>query len=212
MWSRTSTASPTSQVVSSSTCALPIRKLKSSSSSRAKNVAPGVAENIATLLSTHPVLPSGACSALVNRLARTHTSATNQQPGLAPHSLLPHPSPRRKCTFICSGKNEADLSFSEAPSVNKAIPPHGGAWPTQGDLQCIGTTAAFRGQIPAITTRSSVIDAIPPQTSTAVSIRPEIANTSTKPKTPSPQKVSVKIEQASGKENVRVNVVPQSTC
>jgi hypothetical protein len=96
--------------------------------------------------------------------------------------------------------------------VNKAVATRSSAWPSQGGLQSIGTAAAFRGQIPAIPARTSVIDAIPPRTFTAVPIKPGIANMTKKSKTPSPQKLTVKIETAGGKENFPVHVTPQSTC
>ena len=60
--------------------------------------------------------------------------------------------------------------------------------------------------------RGSVMNAIPARAFTAISIKPDIADMSTKSKTPSPQKLTVKIDAAGGKENVRVNVTPQSTC
>lgn len=128
-------------------------------------------------------------------------------------SLLPRPSHHRKCILVCSCKIEANLrSYSELPGVNKAVPTRTSAWPTQGGLQSISNTAAFRAQIPAMPARTSIIDVIPPRSFTAVAIKPDTADMNTKSKTPSPQKLTVKIEPAGGKENVNVNVTPQTTC
>jgi hypothetical protein len=93
--------------------------------------------------------------------------------------------------------------------MNKAVA-RTSAWPTQGGLQSISNAAAFRGQITAMPARSSIIDAIPPRSFTAVAIKPDVGDTSTKSKTPSPQKLTVKIEPAGGKENI--NVAPQTIC
>jgi hypothetical protein len=137
---------------------------------------------------------------------------TSHQLGLATLLLLARPPPHRKCILVCSWKIEADLSlYSEVPGVNKAVATRSSAWPTQGGLQSIGNPAAFRGQVPAMPARSSAIDAIPPRSFTAVAIKPDIVDMSTKSKTPSPQKLTVKIEPAGGKENVQVNVTAQST-
>jgi hypothetical protein len=139
--------------------------------------------------------------------------ATSLQLGLATPSLLPRLSHHRKCILVCSCKSDADLrSYSEVPGVNKIVPSRNSAWPTQGGLQSIGNAAAFRGQIPALPARTSVIDVIPPRSFTAVAIKPDIAEINTKSKTPSPQKLTVKIEPAGGKENVNINVTSQTTC
>ena len=102
--------------------------------------------------------------------------------------------------------------YSEVPGVNKALPLRTNAWPIQGGLQSIGHAAAVRGQIPAIPTRSSVVDVICPRTFAAVAIKPESADMITKSRTPSPQKLNRNVEPASGKENANVNVTPQATC
>lgn len=103
--------------------------------------------------------------------------------------------------------NEADLRFlSEVAGVNKEVATRSSAWLSKSGLQSIGTAAPFR---PA---RISVIDAIPPRTFTAVPIKSGIADMTKKSKTPSPQKLTVKIEAAGGKENFAVHVTPQSTC
>ena len=140
--------------------------------------------------------------------------AISRQLELATRSLLPRPSPHRKYLLGGSGKYiKADLGFSsEIPGVNKAVANRGCAWPTQGGLQSIANVAPFHGQIPTMPARSSVMNAIPPRAFTAVSIKPDIVDMSTKSKTPSPQKLTVKVDAAGGKENVRVNVTPQSAC
>jgi len=96
--------------------------------------------------------------------------------------------------------------------VNKAVATRSSAWLSKSGLQSIGTAAPFRGQIPAMPARTSVIDANPPRTFTAVPIKSGIADMTKKSKTPSPQKLTVKIEAAGGKENFAVHVTPQSTC
>src|SRR5439155_22705373 len=112
---RTSTVLPMTIVASSCTSGSPIPKLRSSSSSKAKNVGPGAAANIATLSSTLHLLPLVACRVSVSNLVQTPMLATSHQLGLATHSLLPRRSPHRKCILVCIGKNEADLKLlSEA--------------------------------------------------------------------------------------------------
>ena len=96
--------------------------------------------------------------------------------------------------------------------MNKAFPLRTGAWPIQGGLQSIGHAAAFRGQMPGMPTRSSVMDIMPPRSFAAVAIKPEAADMSTKSRTPSPQKLALKVEPAGGKENINVNVALQATC
>jgi hypothetical protein len=96
--------------------------------------------------------------------------------------------------------------------VNKAVATRSNAWLSQGGLKSIGTAAAFGGQIPAMPARTSVIDANPPRTFTAVPIKSDIADMTKKTKTPSPRKLTVKIEAAGGKENFPVHATPQSTC
>ena len=209
----TSTVLPTTTVASSCTSASPIRKLRSSSNSKVKNAGPGVAASTATLSSTLHLLPLVACRVLVSRLAQIPTLATNHQLWPATHSPLPRPSPHCKCILVCTGKNEADLRLlSEVAGVNKAAATRSSAWPNRGSLQSIVTAAAFRGQNPAIPARTSIIDAIPPRTFTAAPIKPDIADMTKKSKTPSPQKLTVKIETAGGKENFPVHVTPWSTC
>jgi hypothetical protein len=96
--------------------------------------------------------------------------------------------------------------------VNKAAATRSSAWLSQSGLKSTGTAAPFRGQLPAMPARTSVIGAIPPRTFTAVPIKSDIADMTKKSKTPSPQKLTVKIEVAGGKEKFPVHVTPQSTC
>lgn len=102
--------------------------------------------------------------------------------------------------------------LSEVAGVNKAVATRSSSWPNRGSLQSIGTAAAFRGQNPTIPARTSVMDAIPIRKFTAAPIKPDIADMTKKSKTPSPQKLTVKIEAAGGKENFPVHVTPRSTC
>jgi hypothetical protein len=203
---------PTTTVASSCTSASPIPKLRSSSNSKVKNVGPGAAANTATLSSTLHPLPLVACRVLVSRLAQIPMLATSHQLWPATHSLLPRLPPLRKCIHFCTGKNEADLRLaSEITGVNKAAATRGSAWPNRGSLQSIGTAAAFRSQNPAIPARTSAIDAIPLRTFITAPIKPDIAEMTKRSKTPSPQKVTVKIEAAGGKESFPVHVTPRST-
>src|ERR1700722_17039739 len=129
-------------VASSCTSASPIPKLRSSSSSKVKNVGPGAAANTATLSSTLHLLPLVACRVSASKLAQTLMLATNHQLGLAIHSLLPHPSPHRKCILVCTSKNEVDLRFlREVASVNKAAATRSSAWLSQSGLKSTGTAA-----------------------------------------------------------------------
>jgi hypothetical protein len=202
---------PTTTVASSCTSASPIPKLRSSSNSKAKNVGRGAAANTATLSSTLHLLPLVACRVLVSRLAQIPMLATSHQLWPATHSLLPRPSPHRKCIVVCTGKNETDLGLSEIAGVNKAAAIRSSSWPNRGSLQSIGTAAAFRGQKLAIPAHTSAIDAIPLRTFTAAPIKPDVAEMAKKSKTPSPQKLTVKIETASGKESFPVHITPRST-
>jgi hypothetical protein len=102
--------------------------------------------------------------------------------------------------------------LSEVAGVNKEVATRSGTWLSKRGLQSIGTAAPFRGQNPAMPARTSVIDAIPPRTFTAVPIKSGIADMTKKSKTPSPQKLTVKIEAAGGKENFAAHVTPRSTC
>src|SRR5271155_4703738 len=99
-------------VTSSCTSASPIPKLRSSSSSKVKNVGPGAAANIATLSSTLHLLPLVACRVSASKLVQTPMLATSHQLGLATHSLLPRRSPHRKCILVCTGKHEAEFEVS----------------------------------------------------------------------------------------------------
>ena len=96
--------------------------------------------------------------------------------------------------------------------VNKAVNiARTSAWPTKGGLPTIGNSGLFRGQIPALPIRHSVIDAIPPKAFTGVAIKPD-SDMNIKSKTPSPQKqLTIKVGSANGKENLKVTVTPQST-
>jgi len=129
-------------------------------------------------------------------------------------SLLPRPSPRRKCAFTDPRETEADLALhSEVAGMNKAVNTgRTGTWPTQGGLQSIGNAVPFRGQIPALPGRNSVLDTVPPRVFNAVPIKPDLADMNVNSKTPSPQKQpTIKVGSASGKENLNLTVTPQST-
>ena len=95
--------------------------------------------------------------------------------------------------------------------MNKAAATRSSSWPNRGSLQSIGTAAAFRSQNPAIPAHTSAIGVIPLRTFTAAPIKPDIAEMTKRSKTPSPQKLTVKIETASGKESFPVHITPRST-
>ena len=82
------------------------------------------------------------------------------------------------------------------------------AWPTQGGLPSINDANAFRGQIPTLPPRNPVLGVVPHRAFTTVPIKPAVPEIAIKAKTPSPRKIEVKIEAATGKENV--NITPQS--
>ena len=130
-------------------------------------------------------------------------------------SLLPRPSPHRKCALTGQHDDETDLLLHrEMPGTNKAINvARNTAWPTQGGLPSIGTanSALFRGQIPAFPERDSGVHTIPPKTFSGVLIKPD-SEMNIKSKTPSPQKqVTIEADSATGKENLNVAITPQST-
>jgi hypothetical protein len=78
------------------------------------------------------------------------------------------------------------------------------AWPVQGTLPSIPASSALRGQLPIV----PALPVIPPKTFTAVPIKPDLQDLAAKSKTPSPQKPVIRVEHATGKENV--NITPQS--
>jgi len=99
--------------------------------------------------------------------------------------------------------NSLTYTRSEIAGVNKIVNPvRSSAWPIQGGLQSITNTSTVRAVLP--TTRQYV--EIPQKTMAAVPIVPD--NSESKVKTPSPKKVTIKVEPASGKENV--TTTPQS--
>lgn len=125
---------------------------------------------------------------------------------------LPRPSPLRKCVLVDLSNTEANWTvYSEILGMTKPTNTvRSSAWPTQGGLPSIINPAPFRGQIPALPVRSSVLEGIPPRAFSAVPIKPD-PEMNTKTKTPSPQKqLTIKVDPASGKENLNVTVTPQS--
>ena len=86
---------------------------------------------------------------------------------------------------------DADTSFSELPGTIKV----GGAsaWPMSGGLNSISNASTVRTQVPVLPIRVD-IPGKPVNT----------AHVQDKMRTPSPKKVTIKIEPASGKENVTI--------
>ena len=91
----------------------------------------------------------------------------------------------------------ADTRHSEIAGVNKAVnSTRTNAWPMHGGLQSITNTTTVRDQGPRphveVTTKHM----------SAVPAIPEAAEPLLVTKTPSPKKVTIRVEPASGKENM----------
>ncbi|KAK5274954.1 hypothetical protein LTR99_004338 [Exophiala xenobiotica] len=92
------------------------------------------------------------------------------------------------------------VSPADMPGVNKPVSAtRSSQWPMQGGLQSITNTTTVRTNIPVPAASNSYIE-IPPKTATILPIVPDTAESTRK--TPSPKKVTIKIEPASGKENL----------
>jgi len=74
------------------------------------------------------------------------------------------------------------------------------AWPMQGGLQSITNTTTVRTNMPVTSAPNTYIE-VPPKTAAIVPIMPDTGD-SKKTRTPSPKKVTIKVEPASGKENL----------
>ena len=70
----------------------------------------------------------------------------------------------------------------------------------QGGLQSITNTTTVRANIPVTTTPHPYIE-VPPKVMAVVPIVPDSGDGTKKTKTPSPKKVTIRVEPASGKEN-----------
>ncbi|RVX74246.1 hypothetical protein B0A52_02078 [Exophiala mesophila] len=90
------------------------------------------------------------------------------------------------------------VSPADMPGMNKV---RGSAWPMQGGLQSITNTSALRGSV------APYIE-IPSKVATTIPILADNSD-SKKVQTPSPKKVTIRIEPASGKENY--SGTPQSS-
>ncbi len=95
----------------------------------------------------------------------------------------------------------ADLaSCSDMPGVNKPVSAtRSSQWPMQGGLQSITNTTTVRTNIPVTAASNGYIE-VPLKTATILPIVPDTGESTRK--TPSPKKVTIKIEPASGKENL----------
>lgn len=88
------------------------------------------------------------------------------------------------------------------PAVNKGVNvARGSAWPMQGGLQSITNTTTVRTNVPATTASHPYIE-VPPKGAAIVPIVPDARDSAKKTQTPSPKKVTIQVEPASGKENV----------
>ena len=75
----------------------------------------------------------------------------------------------------------------------------------QGGLQSITNTSSARANVPGNAATHAYIE-VPPKAAATIAIVPDNSDT----KTPSPKKVTIRVEPASGKENY-VTATPQST-
>lgn len=86
---------------------------------------------------------------------------------------------------------------SDATGTNKPVPnARAKAWPMQGGLQSITNTGTVRTQTGPIRGYEEVA------TKQSVDVVPEASKVTNEVKTPSPSKVTIKVEPASGKENM----------
>ncbi len=138
--------------------------------------------------------------------------ATSHLPELAMPSPQRRQSLRRKFSLgAWSLRSFADVFFSsEMPGVHKAIngPARSSAWPIQGGLQSITNTNTGRNNNPMTSAFHPYIE-VPPKASAVVAIVAETGEATKKTKTPSPKKVTIRVEPASGKENF--SSTPQSS-
>ncbi len=79
----------------------------------------------------------------------------------------------------------------------------------QGGLQSITNTTAVRNNAQVTGVTHPYIE-VPPKTAAAIQIVPDNSDALKHTRTPSPQKVTIKVEPASGKENF-VTATPQSS-
>jgi hypothetical protein len=88
------------------------------------------------------------------------------------------------------------------PGVNKSANTNrSSAWPMQGGLQSITNTTTVRTSVPGTTASHPYIE-VPPKTAAILPIVPDTGDAAKKSKTPSPKKVTIRVEPASGKENL----------
>ena len=74
------------------------------------------------------------------------------------------------------------------------------AWPMQGGLQSITNTTTIRTNAPVTAATHPYIE-VPPKAAATIATVPENGDAVKNTKTPSPAKVTIKVEPASGKEN-----------
>ncbi|KIW64028.1 hypothetical protein PV04_08989 [Phialophora macrospora] len=93
--------------------------------------------------------------------------------------------------------------------VNQPIRSSSTAWPMQGGLQSITNTTTVRSSVPNAAATHPYIE-VPPKATATIAIIPDHSDTAKNTKTPSPKKVTIKVEPASGKENY-ISATPQSS-
>jgi hypothetical protein len=79
----------------------------------------------------------------------------------------------------------------------------------QGGLQSITNTTTVRSSVPGAAATHPYIE-VPPKATATIAIIPDHGDTAKNTKTPSPKKVTIKVEPASGKENY-ITATPQSS-
>lgn len=198
------TPSQSSTMASSFAFDLPIPKLRSSSSSRVKNVATGAAANTATPSNTPRRRHSQDFKVVL--IIRAPTAATSLRLEPVTTSPLPRPSHLRKsclpvnfCFSLPLIKPlVADIHFHRENAGNKAVPnARANAWPMQGGLQSITNSSTIRTQQVNGRGYTDVINK-----HTAVEVIPEINEPQVETETASPGKVNDHVEPATGKENI----------
>ncbi|KAI1615123.1 hypothetical protein EDD37DRAFT_657697 [Exophiala viscosa] len=129
----------------------------------------------------------------------TLTRLQNMGDHISPNGSYQSPAGASNAFTPATSVSPADL-----PGVNNVNKPvsvtRSSAWPMQGGLQSITNTTTVRTNMPVISAPNTYIE-VPPKTTAIVPIMPDTGD-SKKTRTPSPKTVTIKVEPASGKENL----------
>jgi hypothetical protein len=148
-------------------------------------------------LSTLHRPPLHACNKSALKSALLLTSATSRLLEPARHLLLQRPSPHRKLPCLAHISNSADFlcSHRELAGCNKVVGNlKASAWPIQGGLASITSTPIYHPPHRVNPARNAFADHLPIKTNMQIM---QAAETPDKSKTPSPQKVTVQVENIS---------------